>query len=193
MSDTIDFIGAIHPWLARYDAMTARHAANLAPFRDEDGNVLDDEYPRHDERRSDNTIEADGFLDSLAARLRELAGPPVPGETFTLAFAGTERHDGGDPSVFVVNGADLDDARSALLDLASFQTWLREQTPWGTKEEGNGFDVLFVADQSHPGIPGHGTYDDLRREQAAHLAATASAEPPLHAALPNPATPAFRS
>ncbi|MEU0857477.1 hypothetical protein ABZ352_18840 [Streptomyces griseofuscus] len=188
MSDTTDLIGEIHPWLTRYDALAAQHAANLAPFRNEDGDVLDGEYPRYDERRFDNWEEADEFLDSLAARLRELVGPPVPGDTFTLTFAGPERHDGEKPYSFVVNGSDLDDARRTLLHLPFFQNWLCEQIPWEA-DEGDALDVLFVADQSHPGIPEWGAYNDLRREQAAHLAAAPPDTFPALSPAPRPGWP----
>ncbi|WP_030372409.1 hypothetical protein [Streptomyces rimosus] len=162
-NDTIDLIGEIHPWLARYDALAARHAANLAPYLNEDGDVLDSEYPRYDEKRFDNLTEADEFLDSLAACLRELVGPPVPGNAFTLTFAGPERHDGEKPYAFVVNGSDLPDAGRTLLHLPSFREWFAEQAGWDDTPP----DVLYLAEESHPGIPEYGYFNDLRREQAA--------------------------
>jgi hypothetical protein len=184
MSDSIDFIGEMHSWLARYEVMAAKHIVNLDPYRDEDGDVIDGAYGRYDEQRFDNTIEADEFLGALAAHLRELVGPPVPGTTFTLTFAGPERHDGEKPYSFVVNGTDLDDARRTALNLPSFENWLYEQIPWETDavEE---LDVLFIAAQSHPGIPAWGAYNDLRREQAAFLADESAQESDIPALPPS--------
>ncbi|MFD9248315.1 hypothetical protein [Streptomyces bottropensis] len=174
MNKPTDFIGEIHKWLAQYDDMAAQHAASLARYRDES--------PAYDEQRFTNTIAADEFLDGLAGHLRELAGPPVPGEVFTLTFAGSERHDGEQPYCFVVCGTDLDDARRTLTSLPSWKDWYEQQRGWLDPDD-QAPDVVFVADQSHPGLPQWGAYDDLRREQAAALAETAGA-PAVAAAEP---------
>ncbi|MEV0437752.1 hypothetical protein AB0I84_00960 [Streptomyces spectabilis] len=165
MNNTIDFVGEIHTWLAKYNEMAARHHHVLAPYMTPDGDVDERQYGRYDETRFDNSLEADDFLDNLVGHLEALAGPPVPGQTFTLTFAGPERHDGEKPYSFVVNGSDLDDARRALITLPSWREWYEEQRPWDGEAD-EAADVLFVADESHPGIPEYGYFNDLRREQA---------------------------
>ncbi|MEV0487296.1 hypothetical protein AB0I69_42690 [Streptomyces sp. NPDC050508] len=173
MDQPTDFIGEIHTWLVKYQVLAARHAEALAPYLTEDGEPDVRKYGQYDEQRFDNTIEADNFLDSLVLHLHDLAGPPVPGDTFTLTFAGPERHDGEQPYAFVLNGADIDDARRQLLDLPFFREWFAEQAGWDDTPP----DVLYVADQSHPGLPEWGAYNDLRREQAAAVPAEIPALP----------------
>ncbi|MFB8025937.1 MULTISPECIES: hypothetical protein [unclassified Streptomyces] len=193
MINNTDFIGGIHPWLTRYDAMAARHAESLAPFENEDGEPQQRHEDRYDERRIGNAIEADTFLYGLVQHLTELAGPPVPGAPFTLTWAGPERHDGKKPYSFVVCASDLDDARRTLVTLPFWRQWYEEQRGWRDPDD-QAPDVLFVADESHPGIPGWGAYNDLRREQAAALAETAEAPalPPGRPALTS-AAPALTS
>lgn len=107
-------------------------------------------------------------LGTALKRLKDLVGPPLPGRTFTLTYAGPERHDGEAPYSFVVNGEDLDDARRNLSALPFFVEWLEEQRPWDSTDDP---DVVFLdhAAYSHSGLPSVG-YNDLRREQAACLA-----------------------
>lgn len=176
MSDTIDFIGEIHTWLARHDRVTATHDERLSEFQN------DEERKGYSDTRFANALESDDFLDRLIAHLRELAGPPVPGAPFTLTWAGPERHDGEKPYSFIVCGADLDDARRTLATLPFWRQWHEEQRGWDDPDD-QAPDVLFVADKSHPGIPEWGAYTDLRREQAAALAETDEA-PAVAAAAP---------
>lgn len=183
MSDTIDFIGEIHACLTRYYEMADRHAASLAQYQGPE-DIEPHDPAGYYEQRFTNTIEADEFLDGLAKHLRDLAGPPVPGQVFTLTFAGPERHDGEKPYSFVVCGTDLDDARRTLPSLPSWKDWYEEQRGWCDPDDQEPH-VLFVADQSHPGIPEWGVYNDLRREQATALALAANAgTPPVAAAAP---------
>lgn len=183
MSDTIDYVGQIHPWLTRHAALSDRHAASLAQYMDDGEDVPVSLLPAYDETRFDNTIEADEFLDALIAFLRELVGPPLPGTAHTLTFAGPERHDGEKPYSFVVNGADLPDAGRTLLTLPSFREWFAEQ---GTYDDGTGPDVLYIAKESHPGLPAYGYFNDFRREQAAQLAAESGVPRDVPALPPAP-------
>ncbi|MFJ4342633.1 hypothetical protein [Streptomyces sp. NPDC088915] len=185
MNDTIDYIGQIHPWLTRHAELNDRHAARLAAYQDDGGEVSASDLSAYDEARYDTTIEARDFLDELTAFLRELVGPPLPGTAFTLTFAGPERHDGEAPYSFVVNGSDLPDAGRTLLHLPFFREWFTEQAGW---HDDTPPDVLYLADESHPGIPEHGAFNDLRREQAGHLAAAEPPAPGNAPALP-PAPP----
>ncbi|MGW2657031.1 hypothetical protein ACWC1D_25665 [Streptomyces sp. NPDC001478] len=160
MTDTTDFIGEIHTWLARYDRLTATHTERLSEFEN------DEEREGYADARFTNALESEDFLDRLAAHLRELVGPPVPGTPFTLTWAGPERHDGGKPHSFVVCGNDLDDARRTLVTLPFWRQWHEKQRGWNDPD-GQAPDALFIADASHPGIPALAAYTDLRREQAA--------------------------
>ncbi|MFD7764134.1 hypothetical protein [Streptomyces microflavus] len=168
MTTQLDYVSELHPWLTRYAAMDARHTERLAPYVDADGEPAEEHYDRYDEHRFDNHIEADEFLDRLMAHVLELVGPPLPGATHTLTFAGPKRHDGEKPYSWVVNGSDLSDAGRTLLTLPSFRAWFAEQ---GTYDDGSPPDVLYVAKESHPGLPAYGYFNDLRREQAAQQAA----------------------
>ncbi|MEU1221313.1 hypothetical protein [Streptomyces microflavus] len=178
-----DYIGELHPWLARYAAMAARHEQRLAPYVDADGEPVDEHYAQYDEKRFDNTIEADGFLDALVARVRELVGPPVPGTAFTLTYSGAERHVGVRGTSFVVNGTDLDDAHRTLLTMRSFKEWLDELKSMGNDPDAE-LDLLYVAAQSHPGVPEWHAYRDFRREQAEALADAEQPAPAPPSILP---------
>ncbi|MEV1040512.1 hypothetical protein AB0J01_28260 [Streptomyces sp. NPDC050204] len=186
MTGPTDFIGELHTQLAQYAAMVDRHAERLAPYEGKDGEPEESLFDRYADQRSKNTTEAEAFLADLALRLHELAGPPVPGTPFTLTFAGPERHDGEQPYSFVVNGSDLNDAGSTLLHLPFFREWFTEQAGW---DDGTPPDVLYIADESHPGLPEWGAYNDLRREQAAFLAAAEQPAPAPGSAPTLPPTP----
>lgn len=183
MSDVIDYIGLLHPWLTRYAELSGGHAARLAAYQDDGGKVCVGDLPAYDEARYDTAIEARDFLAELAAFLHELVGPPLPGIAFTLTFAGPGRHDGEKPDSFVVNGTDLSDAGRTLLALPSFREWFAEQAGW---DDATPPDVLYLADESHPGIPEYGSFSDLRREQTEHLTATPSPASGSTPALPAP-------
>lgn len=176
MNDTIDFIGEIHTWLARCDRLAATHAEQLSEFEN------DEEREGYADTRFSNALESEDFLLRLVAHLRKLAGPPVPGTPFTLTWAGPERHDGEKPYSFVVCGSDLDDARRTLVTLPFWRQWYEEQRGWNDPDD-QAPDVLFIADESHPGIPEWGAYNDLRREQAEHQAAAPEA-PAITAGAP---------
>ncbi|PRH75689.1 hypothetical protein C6N75_29625, partial [Streptomyces solincola] len=72
--------------------------------------------------------------------------------------------------------------RRTLVTLPFWREWYEEQRGWNDPED-QAPDVLFIADQSHPGIPEWGAYNDLRREQAAALAAAPEA-PAITAGAP---------
>ncbi|AWI32635.1 hypothetical protein [Streptomyces tirandamycinicus] len=172
MSDTIDYVGYVHGLVRRYRDMDACHTESLAPYLGADGDADPRRYADYDETRATNALQAAEFLAELVGELVALCGEPVPGEAFTLTFAGLERHDGEKPYGFVVCARDLDDARRTLTGLPSFREWFEGQRPLGAPD-GQAPDVLFVADESHPGIPAWGAYSDLRREQAAAASASA--------------------
>jgi hypothetical protein len=167
----VDYIGRIHGLITEFHTMDSRHAATLAEHAA--GTDLS-QSARYDEQRTTIAFEARDHLRKLADALIELAGPPVPGEPFTLTWAGRGRHEGCEPYCFVVCGSDLDDARRTLARLPLWRQWYEEQRP----SDDQAPDVLFLADESHPGIPEWGTYNDLRREQAAASAGAPAAAPP---------------
>ncbi|MGV9312619.1 hypothetical protein ACWDR0_10530 [Streptomyces sp. NPDC003691] len=170
---TTDFIGEIHTLLTQHTEMADRHRAALARFMTPDGTVDETQYAAYDETRTDNAIEASDFLDDLAARLEALTGPPVPGQAFTLTYAASGHADGEAPFRFIVNGSDLDDARRALATLPFWHDWHEGQKNPSDIGTSGAPDVLFLAEQSHPGIPDNNIHD-MRRDQAAALAPTPS-------------------
>ncbi|MER0476960.1 hypothetical protein ABR737_01075 [Streptomyces sp. Edi2] len=166
MTETIDFIGEIHPLIAQFREMTTRHQSRLAAYLDTGGEVIDEHRQEFEEAAMDQDDEAYGQLITVMQRLTELCGSPLPGRAHTLTFAGPERHDGEAPYLFVVNGDDLTDARRNLGSLPFFHEWYEQQRSWDEPEEDP--DVVFLSgpQHSHPGIPDGGYYNDLRREQA---------------------------
>jgi hypothetical protein len=166
LTETIDFIGEIHPLIAQFHAMSARHQRDQDQYRAPNGDVPPADLPRFDDARIEHDREAAEQLAAVMERLLELCGPPLPGRAHTLTFAGPERHDGEAPYLFVVNGENLADARRHLGALPGFREWYEQQRAWDEPETDP--DVVFLADlrHSHPGLPEVGHYNDLRREQA---------------------------
>lgn len=177
MDTPTDFIGEIHKLISSYQEQAARHQAVLDRYYDSNGAWIPTQYTDRGEQvptefegyKEDLDDEAyDGLelLDKVMGRLLELAGPPLPGQAFTLTYAGANRHDGQAPYAFVVNGEDVADARRRLELLPSFQQWRDEQKDdFEDPECEPDFEFLDAPHLSHAGLicP----YVDLRHAQSA--------------------------
>ncbi|MEU4347049.1 hypothetical protein [Streptomyces sp. NPDC023838] len=162
-----------------------RHQQRLDAHRTEDGEVIEDQYAAYDDARLETALEASDALDTLVAQLELLVADP-PRRAFTLALRGPGADEGHLPWLFVVNGADLDDAYQRLSQLPSFHQWLEDVRHPGTSRQG---EENLVPGQSHPGVRGPGTYIDLRLEQARVLARRAPARGSLLPPAPPPSAP----
>ncbi|GGU55332.1 hypothetical protein GCM10010211_20040 [Streptomyces albospinus] len=171
--------------LAPVQELQRRHQQRLDAHRTEGGEVFEDQYAAYDDARLETAIEASDALDTLVAQLELLVADP-PRRAFTLALRGPGADEGNLPWLFVVNGDDLDDAYQKLSQLPSFHLWLEDVRRPGTSRHG---EEDLLADQSHPGVRGPGTYIDLRREQARVLARRAPARSPLVPPAPPPSAP----
>ncbi|MGW2046219.1 hypothetical protein ACWCPF_13695 [Streptomyces sp. NPDC001858] len=180
-------IRELHGLLATCQDLAARHKAALDQYRDPDGTVRENAYAAYEDARTVTAIEAGDQLDTLVTQLTELVGPPPP-RTFTLAFAGRERHDGEQPTSFAVHAASLHQARRVIEQLPGFRQWSRDDAP--DANEGVTPDIVFLPRQSHPGLRAGGEYVDLRPEQT--LSAPASTGHPVPAVIPPPATASLR-
>ncbi|MEV5506576.1 hypothetical protein [Streptomyces orinoci] len=153
--------------------------------------MIEERYPEYDDARISTAIEASDHLDSVMSRLTELVGPPAP-QAFTLTFAGRERHIGKAPTSFVVNACDINDAVFVLSRLPSWREWYLADAA----ESDNGADIIYLPEQSHPGLPTRGEFNDLRAEQRpaepAHTSALATL-PRSASPVPAPANPAART
>ncbi|KUN02142.1 hypothetical protein AQI95_29165 [Streptomyces yokosukanensis] len=182
--------------LASCQELIARHHAALAAYLDAEGEVIEEKYPEYDDTRISTAIEASDHLHDVMIRLAVLVVPPTP-RAFTLTFAGHERHIGEAPTSFVINATSLDDAALILVGLPSWHEWyLAEAAGDG------GADIVYLPEQSHPGLPTLGEFADLRAEQRSGTSQHASAVPnsPRSAApvtsprpTPAPANPAART
>ncbi|WP_405591687.1 hypothetical protein [Streptomyces sp. NBC_01092] len=162
LTDHTRLIRELHGLLASCQDLAARHQEVLDRYRDAEGYVRDDAHADYDEARITTAIEASDHLDAVVAQLIRLIGPPPP-QTFTLTFAGRERHDGERPTSFAVYATGLDEARRVIEDLPGFQQW-REANASDSPVT-TGPDVVFLTEQSHPGLRAPGEYADLRPEQ----------------------------
>ncbi|MFJ1662311.1 hypothetical protein [Streptomyces anthocyanicus] len=176
MATPTDFIGEIHKLISSYQEQAARHQAVLDRYYDSNGSWIPTQYTDRGEQvptefegyKEDLDDEAyDGLelLDKVMGRLLELAGPPLPGQAFTLTYAGPERHDGEAPYSFVVNGADIADARRRLELLPFFRQWREEQRDLDDPESEPDVEFLDADHHSHAGL--FCPYNDLRHEQSA--------------------------
>ncbi|OYP14863.1 hypothetical protein CFC35_10400 [Streptomyces sp. FBKL.4005] len=143
--------------------MAARHRAVLDQYRDAEGEVIEEKLREYDDARITTAIEASDHLDTVRNRLAHLLGPPAP-SPFTLTFAGQERYAGEAPRSFVVNAMNLDDAARILAGLPSWHEWYLADAG---APDGRGADIIYLPEQSHPGLPTRGEYVDLRDEQEA--------------------------
>lgn len=171
--------------LAPVQELQVRHQQRLDAHRTEDGEVIEDQYAAYDDVRLETALEASDTLDALVAQLEVLVADP-PRRAFTLALRGPGADEGHLPWLFVVNGADLDDAYQNLSQLPSFHQWLEDVRHPGTSRQG---EEDLVPGQSHPGVRGPGTYIDLRLEQARVLARRAPARGPRLPPAPPPSAP----
>ncbi|MFH9084201.1 hypothetical protein [Streptomyces sp. NPDC017673] len=146
--------------------------------------MVEEKLREYDDARITTAIEASDHLDTVRNRLANLLGPPAPGP-FTLTFAGHERHMGEAPTSFVVNAMDLDDAARILAGLPSWHEWYLADA--GTPD-GHGADIIYLPQQSHPGLPTRGEYADLRGEQKTTALPATGATPTSPARLPVPVT-----
>jgi hypothetical protein len=67
-----DVKGKLRGLVAEYKARDAQRTAQLDELRDEDGEPLDGDYAKLDERRTDLALEADDDLGGLLRSLEEL-------------------------------------------------------------------------------------------------------------------------
>jgi hypothetical protein len=154
--------------------------------------VIEDKLYDYNDASITTAIEASDHLGTVRARLADLLGPLAP-SPFTLTFAGLERHMGEAPASFVVNAMDLGDALRILAALPSWRQWYRDH---GGAPDGQDMDIVYLPQQSHPGLSTLGAYNDMRGEQEsatetgstlvrrAHLpAVTAPAPAPTPASL----------
>ncbi|MFF1280652.1 hypothetical protein ACFVY4_07705 [Streptomyces sp. NPDC058299] len=125
--------------------------------------MIEEKLHEYDDARITTAIEASDHLDTVRRHLARLLGPPEP-SPFTLTFAGHERHTGEAPTSFVVNAMNLDAAGRILAGLPSWHEWYLADA--GTPD-GQGADIIYLPEQSHPGLPTRGEYVDLRSAQVA--------------------------
>ncbi|WP_416986861.1 hypothetical protein [Streptomyces sp. T028] len=190
INDDARLIHALHGLLAACQDLAARHQAALDQYRDLDGYVREDAYADYEDARIVTAIEASDHLDTVVAQLIRLVGPPPP-RTFTLTFAGRERHDGERPTSFALRATDLHEARCVIEQIPGFQQWCQDNAPDDAPGSA-GPDVVFLSDQSHPGLRAPGEYVDLRPEQASSAPAAtghsspAGLRPPTITSLPGP-------
>ncbi|MEU3529086.1 hypothetical protein AB0E62_35405 [Streptomyces sp. NPDC038707] len=157
--------------------------------------MVEDKLHEYNDVRITTAIEASDHLDAVRARLAALLGPPAP-SPFTLTFAGLERHMGEAPTSFVVNAMDLGDALRNLARLPSWREWYLAH---GGTPDGQDADVVYLPQQSHPGLPTLGAYNDMRGEQESTETGSTlvrRAHPPAVTApapAPAPASPAART
>src|SRR5207244_180999 len=109
-----------------------------------------------------------------------LLGPPAP-RAFTLTFAGRERHEGEAPTSFVVSALTINDAVVVLSGLPSWREWYEAVAA----DCDDGAGIIYLPEQSHPGLPTRGEFNDLRAEQRLDAAPRASAL----STIPRPAGP----
>ncbi|WP_367435105.1 hypothetical protein [Streptomyces celluloflavus] len=163
--------------------MHRRHQDALDKHRTADGEITEEEYADYEEARQTTAIEASDTLDTVVKRLELLVAAPAH-RAFTIALKGPGHAEGANPSLFVVNGTDIDDAHRRLAQLPSFRRWLADiRNPEAT---GPSTDADVVRDQSHAGTRAPGTYSDLRNEQARLLAASSASRPTPALPLPGP-------
>ncbi|MET9812383.1 hypothetical protein [Streptomyces sp. NPDC006355] len=190
ITDHARLIHALHGLLASCQDLAARHQAALDQYRGADGYVREDAYAYYEDARIGTAIEASDHLDTVVAQLTRLVGPPPP-RTFTLTFAGPERHDGERPTSFALWAADLHEARRVIEEIPGFQQWRQDNAPDDAPSPATP-DVFFLPQQSHPGLRAPGEYVDLRPEQASstpaatRLASPAGIRPPTVTSLPGP-------
>jgi hypothetical protein len=139
--------------------MAARHQAQLAPYLDAEGEVIEEMFADYDDARITTAIEASDQLDTVIARLTNLVGAAASG-AFTLTFAGRERHDGQGPTSFVVNATSLDDAARVLAQHPDFHDWYQADAAYCEQ----GADIVYLPEHSHAGLPSRGEFADLRGE-----------------------------
>ncbi|MEV6807759.1 hypothetical protein [Streptomyces sp. NPDC051132] len=125
--------------------------------------MIEDNLYEYNDARITTAIEASDHLDAVRARLTDLIGPPAP-SPFTLTFTGQERHMGEAPTSFVVNAMDLNDAARILAGLPSWREWYLATAGI---PDGQDADIVYLSQQSHPGLPTRGEYNDLRGVQEA--------------------------
>ncbi|GEB50415.1 hypothetical protein [Streptomyces cacaoi] len=165
-----DYVSIVHELLAVYRTLREKRDAVLDGYRDKNGEVPPDTHSAYEKARTDMALADSDFLAGAMDYLTEQFGPPLPGDTYTVTYAGPERHDGEQPYAWVVNGHDLADARANLSRLPTFREWFEDQCAWSSGDEAEGApDICFLAKESHPGVPEWGYYNDLRREQSAEL------------------------
>ncbi|MFE1197269.1 hypothetical protein ACFW6E_31645 [Streptomyces olivaceoviridis] len=146
--------------------------------------MIEEKLREYDDARITTAIEASDHLDTVRSRLADLLGPPAP-RAFTLTFAGQERHSGEAPTSFVVDALNLDDAARILAGLPSWREWYLADA--GTPD-GHGADIVYLPQQSHPGLPTRGEYADLRGEQKTAALPATGAAPTSLARIPVPGT-----
>ncbi|WP_433453726.1 hypothetical protein ACQPXS_36275 [Streptomyces sp. CA-142005] len=147
--------------------------------------MIEEKLREYDDARITTAIEASDHLDTVRSHLAQLLGPPGP-SSFTLTFAGHERHTGDAPTSFVVNAMNLDDAARILAGLPTWHEWyLADAAP-----DGQGADIIYLPEQSHPGLPTRGEYVDLRSEQEPAAPAATGSTRTAHA---RPTVPAASS
>ncbi|MFI1530865.1 hypothetical protein [Streptomyces griseus] len=174
MDTPTDFIGEIHKLITAYQKMCAFHAPLVKQYFYDDGRFIPTgfiergwevplQYANYKEHFDNEAYEGLGLLRTVMGRLLELAGPPLAGQAFTLTYAGPERHDGEAPYAFVVNGADIADARRRLELLPFFRQWCEERREDPESEP----DVEFLDEDHHSHAGLFCPYIDLRHEQSA--------------------------
>ncbi|ELS55868.1 hypothetical protein [Streptomyces viridochromogenes] len=189
-ADHARLVHALHGLLASCQDLADRHQAVLDRYRDADGYVIDDADTDYQDARITTAIEASDHLDTVIEQLTRLVGQAPPG-TFTLTFAGRERHDGERPTSFAIQAASLHEARRVIEQLPGFQQWCQDNAADGAPGSAAP-DVVFVRQQSHPGLRPPGEYVDLRPEQAPSAPAAtshsspANLRPPTITSLPGP-------
>lgn len=160
----------------------ARRAAILAPHLDAGGYVVEDQRAAYDDARTTTAIQAADWLDTLTARLEQLAAAP-PRSVYTLVFSAL----GDAPDSFTLHGTDEDDALNTLRQLPSFLRWSEHQA--SASPPGTSTVLEFHGEWTHPHLSAPGHRHDLRAEQTTAAAARPAAPRPL-APTSRPPTPA---
>ncbi|MFG2703189.1 hypothetical protein [Streptomyces sp. NPDC048386] len=186
-ADPAHLVRELRGLLASCQDLIARHQATLDQYRDADGDVIEDKYAEYEDARITTAIEASDRLDAVVERLVLLIGSPPP-STFTLTFAGPERHDGEAPTSFAIHAASLRDARRTIEQLPGFQEWWRDNAH---ASPGGAPDIIFLPEQSHPGLRPIGEFVDLRAEQTPRSPTPATV--PSGARLPPPPAAGLRA